>query len=63
VPHRPHGQPEFIHQFANRLAHILERLMADIGAWNDRSSARVQRRHDRLSQAAKTLAHKIGRKS
>jgi len=52
-----------IHEFANRLAHILEVVTADITAWNERSSARVQRRHDRVSQAAKTIARRIGKKS
>ena len=63
MPHVPHGRPRLIHEFANRLAHILEVVTADITAWNERSSARVQRRHDRVSQAAKTIARRIGKKS
>lgn len=35
--------------------------MADIDAWNQRSSARVQQRHDRVSQAIKNIARKIGK--
>ncbi len=59
MPHLPHGRPGFIHDLANRLAHILAVAVADISAWNEQSSARVQQRHERVSQAARHIARKI----
>jgi len=57
----PKRRPRFIHEVVGRLTGIETAMRADIIAWNERSSARVQQHHDRVSQAVKTIVRRFRR--